>query len=321
MRGLQSMNRKKLLSFKETGAKLCLLLGAAILSLSVSTQSFAQPTSPCDPEYMDALEARAWMEAQREITQNQNFIFKPDSVLEYTCFDSFLNEAASNFGDRQFSETTHWGDSTPNGFAADSTDDALEAVVLDPLNAYLNANFTTIGINMGDYLNNRPNTAIARTAATEVNGGTAYACAEMQQVWRAARCMDFNDEENYDGFYDFLWYQVNDPRREDNDWVPVCVRDDRMTAARTTAFNGDQALFEISASDEILAAQGNGTPYQEDDVITHLDRILPGTCTGTAIPTGISVERPDVNGGNPYPERVCPNPGCTAAPGSATCSP
>src|SRR5437016_4882806 len=47
----------------------------------------ATPTTPCDPEYMDALEARAYLEAQREVAQNQNYILKPDSVLEYTCFD------------------------------------------------------------------------------------------------------------------------------------------------------------------------------------------------------------------------------------------
>ena len=45
------------------------------------------PTS-CDPEYMDALEARAYMEAQREIAQNKNLIFKPDSLLDYPCFKS-----------------------------------------------------------------------------------------------------------------------------------------------------------------------------------------------------------------------------------------
>ena len=91
------MNLKKAGFYKDLGLKVGIFLCVAVMAFSVSLSAYAQPVSPCDPQYMDALEARAWLEAEREISQNKNLIYKPDSVLEYTCFAGFLNEAASNF--------------------------------------------------------------------------------------------------------------------------------------------------------------------------------------------------------------------------------
>ena len=309
------MGLKNQILSRKLGMKLCLYLCAALLSVSVSFSSYAQPTSPCDPEYMDALEARAWLEAQREIQQNKNYIFKPDSVLEYTCFHGFLDEAASNFGGhRQFSETDRW-DGHPVDFSNETTDIALTNVVLAPMNAWLVANFHTEG-DMGAYLNNR--TPVEYVLVDAVDGGRAYGCAEMQAVWQVARCMQFNEELAFDGFFDFAYYEGEDAREEQNAWALMCeTPDPRVGAARVTAFNEDQVLFNVET--EIPAAEGNGAPYLEDDIVTHLDFILPGTCDGPAVATGITVERPDINGGSPYPERVCTNPGCTNPPGSGTC--
>src|SRR5690606_1147706 len=41
----------------------------------------------CDTEVWKAMTQRAHLESEREIMQNQNLIFKPDSILHYTCFD------------------------------------------------------------------------------------------------------------------------------------------------------------------------------------------------------------------------------------------
>ncbi len=48
----------------------------------------------CDPAFYDVISNRAWMEAQREITQNQNIVTRPDSVLSMSCFDQFLDQQA-----------------------------------------------------------------------------------------------------------------------------------------------------------------------------------------------------------------------------------
>lgn len=306
-------------SVRELVLRLCLaacvvVAGTALYSHPSLSQS--DPKTPCDPEYMDALEARAWLEAQREITQNKNLIYKPDSVLEYSCFDKMLNEAASNFtGHRQFSETDRW-DGRPQDFTDKTTDDALKEVVLLPLRTYLNSNFNRNGFNAGDYLNNRFDHDYR--VPLKVDGGTSYSCEEMQQVWLYARCQNFipKEEEKYDGFFDFAYYEKTDVRQESRDWALVCkTPDPRIADARKAAFNNRQDLFDVT--DELgNKAEGDGKPYKEDDVVTHMDRILPdsgGNCQNNCVPTGICVERPDTNPKR-YLEKVCPNPGCTFQP-------
>lgn len=61
----------------------------------------ASPPETCEEDVWDIIKSRAEMEANREITQNQNLISKPDSVLMLTCFDRLMghlgNYAESNF--------------------------------------------------------------------------------------------------------------------------------------------------------------------------------------------------------------------------------
>ncbi len=52
----------------------------------------------CDPDFYDVLKDRAWMEAQRELTQNANLITRPDSVLTVSCFGDFLDHAGAYAG-------------------------------------------------------------------------------------------------------------------------------------------------------------------------------------------------------------------------------
>lgn len=55
--------------------------------------AFAQTT--CDPDFLDVMEARAWMTSNREMEAAQKLIMKPDSVLEYSCFNSRLTRVAT----------------------------------------------------------------------------------------------------------------------------------------------------------------------------------------------------------------------------------
>lgn len=291
----------------------CVVVAASFMQVDRSCAQGAQPKTPCDPEYMDALEARAWLEAQREITQNQNLIFRPESVLELSCFDKFLDEAASNFAQhRQFSETDRW-DRHPQHFSNTTTDDALTFVVLQPFNEYFRSNFSP-DQQYGDYLNNRTQGQNHRPSQ-RVSGGD-YGCAEMQKVWQLARCMQFNPEaENrFDGFFDFQYYESTDPRTESNTWNLMCqTPDSRIATARQAAFNQDQELFDVGPDNDTgsEAAEGNGTPYREDDIVTHLDKVLPGSCNH-CVRTGIQVQRPDMG---QFDEQVCTNPGCPAPGG------
>lgn len=71
---------------------------------SVFSAIGAEERNTCDMEFMEVLKNKAWMEGQREISQNQNLISRPDSVLTLSCFNKHLDQLAgyahSNFPSR-----------------------------------------------------------------------------------------------------------------------------------------------------------------------------------------------------------------------------
>lgn len=66
--------------------------------------------SACDPEYRKSLDAEGWQNGQIETTQRQNAIYKPDSVLELTCFDQFANVMAKE-SKNMLTGTNRWSSS------------------------------------------------------------------------------------------------------------------------------------------------------------------------------------------------------------------
>ncbi len=73
----------------------------------------------CDPDFWDVLADRAWEEGQREITQNNNLIARPDSVLSISCFDSFLDHA-SQYADINFPTNPDESEGGRNGIFTDT---------------------------------------------------------------------------------------------------------------------------------------------------------------------------------------------------------
>lgn len=279
----------------------------ACVGVTAHAQSNGNPETACDPEYMQALKARAWLEAQREITQNQNLISKPDSVLQYTCFNKFLNNAASNFTienlKRPFSETDEW---KTTGFSGTSTDEALSKVVGQALKSYLDQNFKHTA------LGGRLSVDLASTHVDTVTSDGKYSCDIMKQVWELARCQNFMARKE-DGFYDFEYYKSNDPRNLPSGYA-ACSAGSAMTKdtlseawdlAMKIAFNQQQAKFVMPAGDD---GKLDETKYKVDEVKTHLDLIMPENCSDVKpIRTGLMVTRGD----SEHPDMVCPAPGCT----------
>jgi hypothetical protein len=284
-----------------------LFLGFFMLGQVALAQSAAD--EPCDPDYWKSLKARAWLEAQREITQNQNLIFKPDSVLEYTCFDKYSAELAQHAID-MFSETTKWGTLLPS----DSMDKALEEVVGKPFRSYLNSNFELSGGNpstydlLGGRLNRGGQDDGLLPKANEgqdydsddwvepIRGGD-YRCKLMNEVWHKAKCMDFIDNKKIDGFYTFKEYQnALDKRR-----LPKrCSPTGRWVLERRTALTN--------------------VPWTEDAVETYLDFLDSGKCGNNnfpAFPTGLTVYN---KGHAPFAEKICIQPGCHYQPGAGCVS-
>jgi len=282
-----------------TSAKFFSVLSCAlVISYSASAQ-FAP--SPCDPDYYESLEARAWLEAQREITQNQNLIFKPDSVLEYTCFDNHLKELAQHAED-MFSENDRWGTILSNTHM----DDALTSLVSAALGAYDTANFghallggrVTATGGFGSITHDDTDGDLY-TLESSTTGGD-YTCDVMQAVWQKAKCMSFNAVAAEDGFFNFDDYAADPDKR----FLPE--RCNGGAPLPEWAPNIETALPPISAT----------VPWDFDDVDTYLDHIFPTSGCGSTpednVATGLVVHDPKHASGDPeyYVEHVCIVSGC-----------
>lgn len=281
------------MTFRASRQAVYVVLTALALCISFSSQGYAAAASACDPNYYQSLRSRAWLEAQREITQNQNLIVKPDSVLEYTCFDQFMSILAYE-AFNMFSETPRWGVVLP----PNSMDIALQNMVGTALGSYLAANFphTFRGgrAQVLDYLP-RPVSGIP---------GTAYLCTSMYEVWLQSKCVDFIEDSNTDGFYTFQNYWSTPDKRQRPD---PCVNP------------GLPARWEA----EFATATVNPfTPWEEDNQLIFFG-MLSG-CSGATfqLETGVIVQRSKEEPLR-YREKVCVPPGCRYVPtgmNSGTCS-
>lgn len=271
---------------------------SVLIAFNAQSAGIFAPT-PCDMNgYYKSLESRAWLEAQREITQNQNLIFKPDSVLEYTCFDGHLSELADHAKD-MFSETNRWGSFSGNMSAA------LTNLIGTALSAYETANFnhsflggriTTwapIGAPVGPGVSG---TGYAMSGS--VSAGS-YSCGVMNAVWMKAKCMDFVDNTTNDGFFTFQEYASSSDKR----FLP-------------TPCSGG---VNWSGNIDIAYAKG-GTPWVKDDMEIYYDLIYPTAGCGTPLETGLTVHN-EKAGVATYEENFCIVPGCHYEPtaGGGSC--
>ena len=245
-------------------------------------------TTPCDALYYESLSARAWLEAQREITQNQNIILKPDSVLEYTCFDRIVRELADH-ADEMLSETSSYG----SPLSSTSMDNALQNLVGTSLSAYISNNFNH-------------NFLAGHTAATgldhtplAITNGTAYSCDRMRLVWNAAKCINFISNNTTDGFFTFAEY--------------AGAVDKRVLPTACSPINANWTAN--------LASALTSGPWTNDPVQTYFNLVEPQDCsgancpcTGDPVPTGVQVVRSGYNN-NDYEEHICLQPGCRYHPG------
>lgn len=288
--------------FQRLSAMIC---GAAAIIVISAQAALAQPAT-CDPKYWDSLKARAWTEAQREIEQNQNLIYKADSVLEYTCFDRFLRVLAGN-SDRLFSGTTRWGQIAGPDMAAALTTLVLSSLISGGTQGYINQNFKH------NYLGGRGSTDYAMASSLPSNSDHySYDCDAMNKVWMTAKCQDFintatsEDKTNTAGQDDFFYmsaYSGTDYRRSPTACTPA----------------GDWA-------NRLSLSTNAGNQYPKETYNTYVNFFNATSCTGgnnangatalpATIPTGITVTRV-TRGNNPsaslttnYPEIICVVPG------------
>lgn len=257
------------------------LLIAAIMPVRAADFS----DSPCDYDgYFESLKARAWMEAQREMTQNQNLIQKQDSVLQYSCFDSFARDLAVQAAN-MLSESSRWGDVDLGGVATDKhMDSALEGAVGGALSSYLTANYNHTLLGGRGAADPTPNKAISPASG-------AYRCETMNAVWNDAQCGNFNANAATDGFLTFEDYESGDKH------------------FNSCADDGVTDLWKQANADALKAP-----PWDNDPMNTYAEELGAEDCGGSIpIPTGITVKR-SKDEPTEFKAKFCIKPGCNYVP-------
>lgn len=317
-----------------------LLTGLVLALFNPSAQAATTiAAQPCDAAYWQSMSSRAWMEAEREIAQNQNLIFKPDSVFEYTCFDRILAHTATHAG-KIFSHTEYFGERIIEENDALGLRNSLGEVVYEALKVFINDNFEHkfLGDRALDMSANSADTNMAldptpagETALYEGSYGT---CKIMKDIWATSKCANFVDNSNFDGsnankpadgFYPFdalknasggvvvAGYRdtIQDPRRYPSQEGYRCGTlstgmgnwSDNIRNATNTSTGGSDVLYPFKGPLEAVFT----------DVY---DKTKPGDCSQPAIPTGVMVYTREIPEG--YLDGVCANPGCTYTAGTDT---
>jgi hypothetical protein len=277
----------------------------------------------CDGDFMNQIYARAFLEAQRENIINQTYIRKPDSTLQYTCFDRFVNHLAQH-APPLFSETTRWQNATVPlniRFAAAGNPNQIPLRVfmgtghiVPRLNDMLSHTITEyIGSNFDH--NSLGGSGGAMTAMQSSVSPGNYACSTMTQVWQLAKCFNFPAASTL--FMTFNELISTDPRT-----LPDVCDNTLITAELIETSRNSGTAFSAASFDAL-------------DPLTDLIRPMDsGETCGPAIPTGLTLTAYDVTIDLPEDARpsgvtvtttdqrefLCINPGCYYSTSSNSCT-
>lgn len=289
------------------------ILFFSVLSAPVCAE--VVPGTSCDVEVYDVLSERAWLEGQREVEVAQQLILKPDSVLEYSCFQQRRNELRalgmdwSGSGGLSFGEITRLigeligvaaaqafllgdtesfnniiddvGDIAFDGILAELGVDSLEALIDNPLQNYLTDNFyhTLAG---GTY-----------------DQGAVGLCDAMNVVWNFMKCSNFDEET----FYTLDQLTTSDFRTLPQQ-CSVTTRAQRLVDAIDVAYPEPTSPASLGGMDAVNL------------------RLPMLTQCGAPIPTGLTVFSSPPGDYDPeietkqgrYIDKVCSAPGCYFLP-------
>lgn len=288
-----------------------------------------QPCGACDADFMNQIYARSFLESTRENIMNEVIIRKPDSVMEYTCFDQLVKGVGRDAAPL-FSESTRWRNNmvsmdggafgspmiglVPVPFAQMSTfldrnrlRDALQRNVLDGLARWINGNGGTPG--------NFSHTFMGGVMTSNYAPGTAdYDCSYLNRVYTFAKCNDINLDDPFLRFEDLINL---DPRQ-----LPeACTGGTKIT----------QQLIDVSKNKEFRFVN-----FDKDEE-TYRDRFYPARAQpwneecADPLPTGLTVlfktKSADFLGNvttssvDPYPDKICINPSCSYDRNADRCIP
>lgn len=158
----------------------------------------------CASDTWTAMVNQAVMETRREDIMNKRFILKPDSVLDYSCFDFFVKQVADKAGPI-FSESKDWVNRKVSLYGktvtlnrelgSKSLDNALMDVVQSSLINYRRGQFN--------------NKFLADSEPVDATAGQEN-CDVMAKVWQVAKCKNFENAPTI--YYTFKDLTKTDPR-------------------------------------------------------------------------------------------------------------
>ncbi len=294
-----------------------IVLIAAVLAAFCAVQTpYAQdlPES-CDSNFNDVMHARARIEAMREMEVAQALILKPDSVLEYSCFDDRLNELgvsmnmmfSGNIYNRYlFSIPPQQWDADedsairimPDGITAPNTGQEILLPGPNPPGGPLSGHgYVALGQlvynAMFEFLAMNFSHVYAGGTYSEIPAGTM--CNPMEVVWKFLKCQNFNQ----DLFINFDDIAGNDPRSliVNPTQMPPCANADRI------------ALWEALVAAAFPQANAMGGV---ESVVTYLPLLDSSQCSSVKpIMTGVKVYKTVNEKTETFDDGVCLPAGCT----------
>lgn len=304
----------------------------------------------CDADFMNQIYAKAFLEAERENILNEIVIRKPDSTMEYSCYEQVVSMTAHKAGPL-FSESDYWwnrdilidngiGDKLPYWrhidkvpvfvsmcppdnptYPTDYDDPTRPPPAKDPCEKLDKSLEDLVLYALYDYVDkNFQHDFLGGYAAglnNDITGevvGADYLCDMMYVINIMSRCDDFDTD---DKFFSFETLVSFDPRI-----LP------------------DQCPDGTPITEDIIKVAKNegGTYAYFDQMDSLLNRVRRNVCSdpnnpndnGAPVPTGVYVVRDNItynmlgnatNNPDKYEEHICINPGCTYDFQSKKCKP
>ena len=236
----------------------------------------------CGTEFRTQMEARAFLEVNREMMVGGGVIARPDSVLEYTCFRSHATDTGDRAGSI-FTSTTDWQTyNVPDPTGPDiplsvfmgtgKLTTSINSLVLDSVSAHL-GNFAS------RFLGGKP-------------GAPDKTCFIMDEVFQFAKCENAMKNTHLVSFDSLI---NTDPRN----------------------YDGDDCTSPITQA----AIDAANNPDTRDPIQVFLEYFIADNCADP-IPTGLTIRRELFDVGafassatpsstcQEYEDHVCATPGC-----------
>lgn len=282
-----------------------LCIASAVLILGSGVFVSAPPTacaqdknneiSGCASDTWASMVSQATLESRRENMMNQTFIAKPDSILQYICFDGAMADLGNKAGPI-FNETDFWnGKDVVIGTNAQHYSKPNEKTTVKVNRGNMALDFAlaeTVRYAAKNYLNNNYKHKMLGGQSSIDATPSAINCDMMKKVWDFARCQNFDGDKV---FYTFDELVGNDPRKFPED----------MKCENSP----------ITQEDIKLAKNKGFTAVKFDKLKPHIDFLMSESGCDITLQTGVTVNRIEAGGkiGKivEYPDGVCTNVGCS----------